>query len=330
MIPMKSKKRMMIPIDYLYDSPYDVGGNLLMHLFDQCTRWNSGHLFDSVYIPVKLVTSTGMAANYSYINVGLNATEMANLYWQKYSGMSLLGNYVGKSADYQFNAILYAFSAVFYENLGKYLKWIEVHGYEYNPLWNVDGTEIRQEIENSGINDIEYGGIDSNVGAQYRDTKTTRNTATFDGTTKKEWEDTSGGDGVAPAANSVEYVREITEGADKGKLEVVAPSLSGSPESVLYNTNGHKNSTKYIHQTAKNIVDGSEVDYAVAASDTAFGTALVGADRMHLEKYIRQGNIGVTKTTELIQAQRDLVRFSLIQEFFDDVNGPNLIGIYNL
>ena len=46
MIPMKSKKRMMIPIDYLYDTPYDVGGNLLMHLFDQCTRWNSGHSLD--------------------------------------------------------------------------------------------------------------------------------------------------------------------------------------------------------------------------------------------------------------------------------------------
>lgn len=329
MIPMKSKKRMMIPIDYLYDTPYDIQSNLLTFLFGECTKFNGSKLFSTVYIPVKTVTDQGLSENYSYINVGLSPAEIAKLYWQKYSGMSLLGNYVGNSDEAQINTILDGFYSVFLENLGKYLKWIEVHGYEYNPLWNVDGTEIRQEIENSGINDIEYGGIDSNVGAQYRDTKTTRNTATFDGTTKKEWEDTSGGDGVAPAANAVEYVREITEGADKGKLEVVAPSLSGSPESVLYNTNGHKNSTKYIHQMAKNIVDGTEVDYAVAASDTAFGTALVGADRMHLEKYIRQGNIGVTKTTELIQAQRDLVRFSLIQEFFDDVNGPNLIGIYN-
>ena len=180
------------------------------------------------------------------------------------------------------------------------------------------------------MNDVEYGGIDSNVGAQYSDTKTTHNISAFNNTgTRENFNDTRAGNGSGPVASSVEYVREITEGTDKGKLEVVAPTLAGTPESVLYNTNGHKTSTKYTHQTAKNIVSGAEAEYAVSASDTAFGTALVGADRMYLEKYVRQGNVGVTKTADLIESQRTLLKFSIIQEFFSDINEPNLIGIYN-
>jgi len=59
---------------------------------------------------------------------------------------------------------------------------------------------------------------------------------------------------------------------------------------------GGKSSTVYVHNTAKNLENGQEVEYVVNVTDTAFGQALVGGDKMHLEKYVRQGNIGVTKT----------------------------------
>lgn len=327
----QKKKIRWIPIDYLFDTlkPDSVSLNYLAYIFQESTKYSGSYLFSTMYIPVKVVTAAGISDTYSYINIGLSPSELAVLYWTKFSGYYLLGDYCDKDFIFQVDKIKLRITAIFQENLGKYLKLLELQGYEYNPLWNVDGTEIRQNLENRGVNNIEYGGLDTIVGTQYRDTKTTRNTSTYDGLSKEEWNDENAGNGVAPVANAVEYVREITEGTDKGKLEVVAPSLSGKPESVLYNTNGHKSGTKYIHQTAKNIVDGSEVDYAVAASDTAFGTALVGADKMYLEKYIRQGNIGVTKTTDLIESQRNLLKYSIVSEFFKDINEAILIAIYD-
>lgn len=56
--------------------------------------------------------------------------------------------------------------------------------------------------------------------------------------------------------------------------------------------------------------------------------AITGGDYSHIEKRIRQGNIGVTMTTQLIAAERELVKFNLIQEFFNDVNKQLLVGVY--
>ena len=327
MIPMKSKKRMMIPIDYLYDTQYEVGSSLLKHLFDQCTLWNSANLFASVYIPVKMVTASGMAADYSYINVGMSTTEIATLYWQKYGGMSLLGNYVGKDEDEQFTAILNAFTAVFKANLGKYLKWMEANGYEYNPLWNVDGTEIRQELENHGESDTAYGGVTSDQGNDFTAFSQSHDVSGFNSPEMRhDSKDIT--EGLIDNAIGQTH-QEVKYDAQTGSYEVLDGTAPTNASASHSRSSGQKSLTSTIHRSAKNIVDGSEVEYAVAASDTAFGTALIGGDRMHIEKYVRQGNIGVTKTTELIQAQRDMLRFSLIQEFFDDVNAPNLIGIYN-
>lgn len=56
--------------------------------------------------------------------------------------------------------------------------------------------------------------------------------------------------------------------------------------------------------------------------------AITGGDYSHIEKRVRQGNIGVTQTSELIRNERELVRFNLVQEFFNDVNKQLLVGIY--
>lgn len=56
--------------------------------------------------------------------------------------------------------------------------------------------------------------------------------------------------------------------------------------------------------------------------------AITGGDYSHIEKRVRQGNIGVTMTSQLIEAERELVKFNLIQEFFNDVNKQLLVGVY--
>lgn len=66
----------------------------------------------------------------------------------------------------------------------------------------------------------------------------------------------------------------------------------------------------------------------MAAKDSAFGVALDGAERYYAEKRIRQGNIGVTKSTELIEAQREAVRYNILDEFFRDLERDIVVGIY--
>lgn len=74
----------------------------------------------------------------------------------------------------------------------------------------------------------------------------------------------------------------------------------------------------------------SREEHDHVTDDSIGGTlkAITGGDYSHIEKRIRSGNIGVTQTSELIKNERDLVRFNLIQEFFNDVNKQLLVGIY--
>lgn len=234
---------------------------------------NQIYLFSEVFMPVRKYDATAgkLSDEYEYVNVGLTTTELTDLYWTLYSGASLIGAGCGKDLNTDILLLKKRCKAVFNKNYGKYLKLIEMNGLEWNPLWNVDGTEIRQILENQGVNDVLSGPQDS--------TTTEHQVSAYDSGLKSEWKD-----------------------IQTGKVE-----------------------TTYTHNNAKN----GEADYTVDAGDTAFGYALTGGDKMHIEKYLRQGNIGVTKTTELLEDARNYMRFSVVQEFFNDINKVILIGTYD-
>ena len=155
-------------------------------------------------------------------------------------------------------------------NKGKYLKLLELQGYTYNPLFNVDGTEIRQSLENQGINNVTTSAGSFGRGLREENNKLTHNVSAYDSGVKEEYNDTTTG---------LEADHDL-------------PQLSYDP------------------------------------ATGAFGETLVGGDKMHNEKYIRQGNIGVTKTQELIEAERQNLKYSIVKEFFDDINAQILVGIY--
>lgn len=83
-------------------------------------------------------------------------------------------------------------------------------------------------------------------------------------------------------------------------------------------------------RTSYNGTAQSEEDHDTVTDEELEGPlqAITGGDYSHIEKRIRQGNIGVTKTTELLNDERELVKFNLIQEFFNDINKQLLVGIY--
>ena len=76
----------------------------------------------------------------------------------------------------------------------------------------------------------------------------------------------------------------------------------------------------------------SEVSHSDVTQHATLGddilTAVTGGDFSHIEKRIRQGNIGTISTVRLLEEERETVKFNLIQEFFNDINKQLLVGIF--
>lgn len=247
------------------------------------------YLFEDIYVPIRKRDGTTHAfiepAEFTYVNVGMTVADITDLYWTQYQYNMLANGIIDRATGLTDDLTLgKKINLIVKKNLYKYFKWLDEMGYAYNPLWNVDGTEIEQTLDN-------HGGVQKNV-KPILATDQKLQTNSYDSTLR-----------------------------DTQKTTTTYNSTDGTVVGLVA-------TSEEKHEHAKNKVNGEDADYTVGANDTAFGTALTGGDYMHVEKRIRQGNIGVTKTTELIESERELVRFNLIQEFFNDINHELLVGIY--
>ena len=249
--------------------------NLLDIIFEKGLSLNTSpasYFFDQIYAPIRTPTASGMPDSYTYQPVGFTYGEVADIYAAHYGGNFWPERYEDAAelnaaiADYKCK-ILQRIVAILTENTLKYKKLIELQGYSWCPLWNVDGTELHATIE-------QHADEVTNTGT---DTTTDRSVAPYDSSTmKKQYSDHTTG----TAANNVRTVSH----------------------------------TQSAH--------------SVAASDNAFGESLTGGDIYHAEKTVRQGNIGVTQTSALIENARSVLRWCILEEFFRDINKVLLIGIY--
>lgn len=268
------------------------------------------YLFSTIYMPVREYDSqTGkLSDTYTYKNVGMTTTELADLYWTQYSGEYLIGAGRGKQITDDITLLKKRCRSIFKKNYGKYLKLIELAGLEWNPLWNVDGVEMHQLLESHG--DEANVRTKSTRELQGSNNRKTHDTTPYDGTDyRSEWrEDETGQSATTSGTVSASY------GTDTYSAQATATDVAhdiGGAEASL---------DKKMHE---------QISYSVNASDTVFGTGLSGADIMHTEKTVRQGNIGTVSTVALIKEARENIKFNIIEEFFKDINKVILIGIYD-
>lgn len=276
-------------------------------------------LFQNIYIPVKTPNAQGMPEEYTYTNIGLTQAQLVEAYETYYGGNYLVEpldvNQVGTSVLHM-NAKL---KAIFNMNKGKYLKLIELGGYKYNPLWNVDGTEEYTYLENQGTNDttVTYttnertdtnggaltktGSIDNTYGNENGGDTNTTSVTPFD---SNQWQDTE---------------KNVAKGSNTQTFNNVTDTDS---RSITYGEHNDATKTEVTHHNAKN----GNAEYS--GGTDAFGNVVVGGDMYHTEKRVRSGNIGVTKTQELIEAERENLKFLVVMEFFKDINEQVLVGIY--
>lgn len=372
MIPLKHNPMMLPRVDDLfklrsYAGDQDISNCDLTAMFDTATRnvtgAKDGLFFKNIYMPLKIATSSGMPELSTYVDIGLSLYELAEVYWSQY-GRAFLDApyYLCKDSTEQATDLLELgrrARSVLLRNKYKYLKLIESLGLDYNPLFNVDGVEIRQRLENEGTNDVKTdttnnsGTKEYNATADSDNVKTTHKVATYDDVAKDEYSDETKGqesgsiqDGsVAFGEDSETHKFTVSwSPGQQGGTPVTNNSKYVRDSRNRFTGESSSNETKYTHNNAKNLIgtlgesdiydgvkdyqtgEGSDSEYYVESEDTAFGYRLIGGDKMEVEKLIRQGNIGVTKTTELIEDQRELIKFSIIDEYFNDLNKMILVG----
>lgn len=266
--------------------------------------------FASIYIPVKIPTASGQPENWTWQNVGISAPDIADIYADFYGCNYIvepLKTSTGEPWDFSraVGKLAHRIKSVLNINKAKYLKLIELNGYTYNPLWNVDGEEIYTSLENSGT-------VDETT-TRGEDRTTWNNVETINQTDIWTYE---GGESPNPAQRTT-TTAEPDEDASGNPTKNYTRSRAEPEDNTTEKT--------YTHNNADN--NGEE--YAVQASDTAFGQAATGGDHYHTDKRIRRGNIGVTASQDLIDKQRAIIRGSIIQEFFEDINTQILIGIFD-
>ena len=271
----------MAKVDAFYENGTEPTTNYLEEIFANVTNVSTTddplHLFSAIMLPVRDYDSTNhkLSDNYTYHNVGLTTTELADLYWTQYSGTYLIGAGKCKSLSDDAEKLKLRCKAIFRKNYGKYLKMIEMEGLVWNPLWNVDGVELRQLLETHGNETHLSTGSSHTVDGNHSQRQ--RKSAPYDSETPKlEWQETDqgqGGSGTASASSGI-----------VGGVEIEAES----------GTVGNITGSTGTASTDLRSVQHDSISYGVSAGDAAFGSAVSDGDILHTEKHIRQGNIGVT------------------------------------
>lgn len=297
--PLKQKVDNLCQIDYWYSWDYDVAQTPLYGIFHSAfSAGNRGNVFNEIYVTIRTnPTSYGAEETYCTYNVGFSDVELTNYY------ASLFGsNYFCYDPDISGDrvAITRKVKSIYEANLYKYRKLIELMGYTYNPLYNVDGVELYSNAESIGDTDSLHNPTGTiKTGADSDNAPTVKHN-------------------VAPYDN------------DTAKLQ----SEDVQSGQTITDYTAYSETTGTIHHPAGNLVyDESTGRYepktfVINEKDNAFGVQFNGPERYYAEKRIRQGNIGVTKTQELIEAQREVVKFNILDEFFKDINEHILVGIY--
>lgn len=236
------------------------------------TSPSTTYLFQHIYAPIRTPTATGMPDSVTYEDIGLSTSEVARIYLTRF-GANFWPEVWSEAAAFRIAAEAHKSEVVermiytIKEHLYKYHRLIELQGYSWNPLWNVDGEELHSTIEQHADETTETG----------TDITDTRSATPYDSTS---WKDAEKLHRQGTAANN--------------------------------------------KQTRKHVQDA----HSVSADMNAFGEALSAGDRYFAERTVRRGNIGVTKSTELIEAARETLRWNILEEFFRDINKVLLIGTF--
>lgn len=274
-------------------------------------------IFAEIYLPIKTSSSTGQSPDYTYENIGIMPDDIASIYAELYGSNYLIDDFTTPSVAA--SKLANRIQAVMHMYREKYLKLIEMQGFAWNPMWNVDGKTLEESLHV----------ITDNINEKYNKGTTTTRTPTIG--EKTSFDNYKVTDTLTRKGQIAEYDDDTTMNkhgtagnpstGDEITREYIPKSRHISDYTKATDTTDHKyDGTKQLR------MDGKD-ETKVRGADTKTGTNMTSDN--FTNTVTRQGNIGVTKTTELIDSARKTLRWSILNEFFEDINKQILIGIYD-
>lgn len=312
------------------------------------------NIFQNVYFEFKELNAQGEEQT-TYLNCGLSLQDIIAdykalygerlfsqlYYFDKTNPQSQIGN------QNSLRKLAAKLRAILDQNYFKYKRLAETLGFTYDPISNYDmieeGTDtktiageesLEHEVDASKINSREvYGPLNSitvgtNLDMQFDLSKKVS-------TDQKGVSDVRAGRAVSTDA----------QGAVGGSVATQDTSPNGIPTTNHYTTTMDDDATGRLQNYDTTLGDTSQSSVSKIEADMpATGRITAGSpaspsytdtksftDRSdtNAHRLTRSGNIGVTTSQQMIESERQLVRFSLLKEFFEDLNKEFLLYVWD-
>lgn len=303
-------------------------------------------IFGQLYFPYRSIDEEGNEVE-TYLDCGLTNNEIYNDFLALYGELCLMRPYYFDNEvanRVSINRLIALFAAVCHENYWKYKKLAATLGFKYNPIENYAMKEEGKDTETPSGSETHSHIIDNNKSSVYEASGplASVNAGAPDSEGFKSLDFT-----MATSYN-LGYTEKSVSDIEAGKTAV----MNGSPAT----TNGATPTTKNYTTTMDNAATGRLESYQETTGDTAQAQNVVGSrevvpmgkirvgsespsftdtttytnkkvDKDHT--FSRNGNIGVMSTQDMINQEREVVRFSLEKEFFEDIKAKLLLHIWN-
>lgn len=339
-------------------SPNDSNYNCVEYVFfGSSTPINA--TFQNIYFPVQTLNtnydpnnpnSKQYTTTYENAGVGLNdiIKDYISLYGERpfthlyYFDESNPNSVEGNKES--LNRLRGKLAAILDQNKYKYKRLAETLGFVYDPINNYDMVEQGTDTKTlAGSEELEHE-VDP---------------------TKLSYIEASGpitGIGASQETLDISFVPDkVVHTYQKGVSDVragmhVSTNSSGAASSTIGVSDGETPTTKHYTTTMDNDEEGRLENYDETAGDTSqmsnsdtqvdfplTGRKTAGSpnaasytdtksftDRTDTNDHelTRKGNIGVTTSQQMIESERQLVRYSLLKEFFEDINRELLLSTW--
>ena len=295
-------------------------------------------LFENIYIGIDELQSDGTHAT-NYYNVGLDETNLGLDFLALYGELPLMRPYYPNSIQGTQKSLLKlvnVFKAVLDTNEAKYRKLAQSLGFEYNPIENynmVEGGEDtttfsgketnNHEVASNKVGGIEVNGPVSQVSMSAPDPQTGVKTIDVSLDLNKKIGYTE------KAATDVESGQKVGSGANPGLTTGTTPTTNNYTTTMDDASTGRLESYQTTTGTTGQLSDlKAETDSPVMAKITAGAPnhpsytdekSFTNRNDKVEHSFNRSGNIGITTTQQMLEQERNIVKFSIINEFYNDL-----------
>lgn len=277
------KKKLYLPLSELASLP---GSDRLNTIFGDF------HLFDGT------LTYTDYNGNIkTYVDFDMDSSELLaywlEFYGEKRAAIPFKGNLAMSASEIRTEvedicSHLAVRASMWYSaNKDRYFKLLQTLDYDYDPISNYDMVEASGDAMKRAIEEIKDEYVSGN--------KTSSSNIVKDRTDSFTTSYESSSDGDARLA-----ARQESSGLNSSGV-ATAPVLTETDSTNRKKTLGFGNDT--VSFTA----DGNYI-----------GTPT--ADEAKVHQLTRKGNIGVTTSQQMIESERELQKFSIINMFFEEIN----------